>query len=143
MTTEKEVRPFATSASPEGWSWSKLDAGRPRRALEHIIQSEVSPVFIDCLRPADTTAESKWTLIRDIPVLVVDTLDSYWVFERVLNKLHSYGRTNEEAKSDLVTKLGGHLQLLSSLESPKMAPILRLELEFLRAVMRSAEAPGS
>ena len=73
----------------------------------------------------------------------VDTSDAYWAFERVLNKLHSFGKTDEEAKIDLLDKLGGHLSLLSSLESPRMAPILRLELEFLRTVLRPVEAPGS
>lgn len=136
MTSEKEVLHPASSASPGGWRWSTLDASRPRSALEHIAHSEAMPVTVDRLRPADASPDAKWTLVRDIPIIVTDTLDAYWVFERVLNKLHGFARTPEEGKSDLVDKLGAHLQLLSSLESPQMAPILRLELEFLRAVLR-------
>ena len=139
MTTGGAMAPFSSAASPEGWSWSLLDAGRPRRAIDHMAHSELTPVIVDPLGPADAPADSSWALTREIPVILVDSLDAYWAFERVLNKLNSFGKTPEEAKADLVSKLGGHLQLLSSLESPKMAPVLRLELEFLRAVMRPVE----
>jgi len=131
-----EMPPLTTVASPEGWSWSLHDASRPRRAVEHIAHSETAPVGVDRLRPSDTPSEAAWTLAREVPILVVDTLDAYWAFERVLDKLHGFARTPQEAKSDLVRKLGGHLQLLTSLESPKLAPVLKLELEFLRAVLR-------
>ena len=142
MNSEGERHILTTASSPEGWDWGKLDASRPRRATEYVGQSEVSRIAIERLRPSDTPADSKWKLTREIPIIVVDTLDSYWAFERIINKLHSFGRTNEEAKSELVGKLAGHLQLLSSLESPKMAPVLKLELEFLRAVLRPIDSPG-
>ena len=143
MTAGKELPPITTAASPEEWGWSVLDASRPRRATEHITHGEVSAVFIDRLGPADAPPDSTWTLTRNIPIIVVDTLDSYWAFERSLNKLHSFGRTREEAKADLLAKLGGHRQLLSSLESPTMAPILRLELEFLRVALRPVQSHGA
>ena len=143
MTAKEEMPSFISAASPEGRSWSKLDASRPRRAIEYMAHVEVSPIAIDRLRPTDTPPGSNWRLVRDIPIIVLDTLDAYWVFERVLNKLHGFSRTPEEAKSDLLTKLGAHLQLLSSLESSRMAPMLRLELEFLRAILRPVKAPGS
>ena len=142
MTVEKEMPSFATAASPEGWGWGRLDASRPRRAIEHITHSEVTSVTIDRLGAGGTSPDSRWTLIRDIPIIVVDTLDAYWAFERVLNKLQGFSRTMEGAKGDLVGKLVGHLQLLISLESPQMAPLLRLELEFLRAALRPVEAAG-
>ena len=143
MTSGKEMRPLTSAASPSGWSWSKLDASRPRRAIEHITQTDVTPVTIDRLGPSDALPDSEWRMTREIPVLAVDTLDSFWVFERIINKLHGFSRTKEEAKADLLNKLGGHLQLLSSLESPKMAPILRLELEFLRVILRPTQASGA
>ena len=133
---------MATGSLPHGWGWSALDASRPRRGIEHLTQSDVTPMYVDCLRPSDTPPHSKWALTRDFPIIIMDTLDTYWAFDRVLNKLHSFARTREKAKAELVSKLGGHLQLLVSLESPKMAPILRLEIEFLRAVMRPVEPPG-
>ena len=133
---------LASAASPDGWSFSVLDASRPRRAFEHLTHSEVTSVAIGRLRGTDVSPESKWRMVRGIPIIVVDTLDSYWVFERVLNKLHGSSRTEAEAKGDLVNKLGSHLQLLSSLESSGMAPMLRLELEFLKAVLRPVRAPG-
>ena len=142
MNSEGERHLLTTASSPEGWDWGKLDASRPRRATEHVGQSEVSRVAIERLRPSDTPADSQWKLTREIPVIVVDTLDSYWAFERIINKLHSFANTNQAAKNELVAKLVGHLQLLSSLESPKMAPILKLELEFLRAVLRPIDGPG-
>ncbi len=135
----EDVSLLTTSASPEGWDWRMLDAGRPRRAIEHIIDSEVTPVAVDRLRASDAPAGSEWTLTGELPIIVADTLDAYWAFERVLNKLHGFDRTPEEARAELHSKLVGHLQLLSSLESPSMAPILKLELEFLRAIMRPVD----
>ena len=140
MTGQEDFRPLTTSASPEGWDWSMLDASRPRRAIENITDSEVTPVEVGRLRASDAPAGSGWTLTSEIPIIVADTLDAYWAFERVLNKLHGFARTPEEARAELHSRLVGHLQLLSSLESPSMAPILKLELEFLRATMRPVDA---
>ena len=133
---------LTSSSSPDGWHWSRLDASCPRRALEHIAHSEISPVTVERLRSGDAPDGSAWRLVLNIPIIVVDTLDAYWAFERVLNKLHSFGKTKDEAKADLVAKLGAHLKLLDSLESPKMAPILKLELEFLRAVLQPVAGTG-
>ena len=137
-----EMPPLTTAASPEGWIWSLHDASRPRRAVEHIAHSEATHVVIDRLCPSDTPSDAAWALTREVPVLVVDTLDAYWAFERVMDKLHGFARTPQEAKADLVRKLGGHLQLLTSLESPKLAPVLKLEMEFLRAVLRPVGGKG-
>ena len=142
MTSGKDVQPFISAASPEGLGLNIIDASRPRRAIEHVGHSEVSRVMVDVLRPGDLPPGFKWVLTRYIPVIVIDTFDAYWVMERVINKLHGFSRTQEEAKMELMSKLGGHLHLLSSLESPRMAPILRLELEFLRVVLRPAEGGG-
>ena len=139
--TREEGPPLATSsASPPPWAWSLLDGGRPRRALEHITHSEASLVALGQLSSADDPPQSSWTLAAGIPILVSDTQDAYWAFERVMNKLHGTGPTASDARRDLAAKLGSHLTLLSAVESPKMAPILKLELQFLRAVMRPA--PG-
>ena len=142
MTPEGERGLLTSSALPEGWDWSILDAGRPRRATEHIGQSEVSQVTVDRLRPGDTPAGSEWRLATEIPIIFLDTLDGFWVFERIFNKLFAFADTKEGAKADLVARLGAHYKLLSSLESPKMAPVLRLELEFLRAVLPPSKTPG-
>ena len=134
--------PLTSASSAASWHWTRLDASRPRRALEHIAHSEISPVTVERLRSGDAPDGSAWRLVLDIPIIVVDTFDSYWAFERVLNKLHSFGKTKDEAKADLVAKLGAHLKLLDSLESPKMAPVLKLELEFLRAVLQPVARSG-
>lgn len=131
-----KMRPLSTAASPEGQRWSLHDASRPRRAVEHIAHSEATHVAIDRLLPSDTPSDAAWALSQEIPILVVDTLDAYWAFERVMDKLHSFARTPQAAKSDLVRKLGGHLQFLASLEYPNLASILRAELEFLNAVLQ-------
>ena len=136
------MQPLISAASPEGWGLSMLGASRPRRAIEYVGHSEVSKVTVDVLRPRDKPPDFKWALTRYIPIIMVDTLDAYWVMERVINKLHGFSRTQEEAKMELMSKLGGHLHLLSSLESHRMAPILRLELEFLRVVLRPVEGVG-
>ncbi len=142
MSSGAQMPPITDSASPEGWTWTELDASRPRRALEHLAHSEVIPVMVDRLQRTDTPPDSEWELVREIPILVVDTFDAYWAFEKIFNKLHSIGKTKEEAKSELVSSLAGHLNLLNSLESPKMAPMLRLELEFLRVVLRLVSKPA-
>ncbi len=141
--TSEEGRPIlATAALPEGWDWSTLDSSRPRRATEHIGQSEISYVAIDRLRPGDTPGGAVWKLAKDIPIIIMDTLDGFWVFERIFNKLHAFAGAKEEAKADLVARLGAHLKLLSSLESPQMAPVLRMELEYLKAVLPPSNTPG-
>jgi hypothetical protein len=136
MTSEREMEPLVTSASPEGWAWNRLDASRPRRAIEHISHTEVTPVHVDVLGAEDSLPDSKWTMGMNVPIIVMDSLDAYWAIERVLNKLSGFSKTPELAKGDLLDKMGSHFNLLNRLESPKMAPMLRLELEFLRAVMR-------
>lgn len=140
MTADSE-RSSVASSSPGDWAWRRHDVSRPRRATEHLSHSEVQPITIDSLRPGDEPSNSQWTLARDLPIIVADTFDAYWAFEKVLNKLHGFSKTKEEAKADLLSKLGGHLRLLHSLESSTMAPILRLELEFLRVVL--VPRPGS
>ena len=139
MSEEGGSFSLTSSASPGGVEWLAHDTSRPRRAYDHMSQTEVGPVLVDRLRPSDTPADSAWKLVREIPIVVSDTFDAYWVFERILNKLNGFGRTAEEAKAELVNKLGGHLKLLTRLESPSMAPMLQLELEFLRAVLRPAD----
>ncbi len=139
MNAAEGLAPLTTSALPEEWDWSKLDASRPRRAIEHIAHGEVSPVTIDRLGPKDPAPNAKWELKRSIPIILMDTLDAYWVFERVINKLNGSAKTIKDAKADLVNKLAGHVQLLTSLESPQMAPVLRLELEFLRLILRPVD----
>ena len=143
MSTKHQPHSLSSTASPAEWTWRALDASRPRRAVEHIGHSEASQVFIDHLEPADAPIGSKRVLARSIPILLIDTQDAYWAFESLLNKLHAYSRTKEESKADLVAKLEGHLQLLTSLESSTMAPVLRMELETLRGVLKPREIPGA
>ena len=143
MTEVQESFSLTSAASPPDLQWLAHDSSRPRRAYDHISQTEVGPVLVDRLRPSDAPEGCPWTLAREIPIVVSDSFDTYWAFERVLNKLNGYGRTAGDAKAELVAKLGGHLKLLSRLESPSMAPMLRLELEFLRAVMRPNGDAGS
>ena len=139
MTEEGNGRLLTSAASPPGRSWALLDASRPRRAFEHLTMSDVTPVTVDRLRLADVPPDSPWTLRLEVPVLVVDTFDACYVFERVMNKLSGFSRTATEAKWDLMGKLWGHRELLVRLESPQMAERLRLELEFLRAALRPIE----
>ena len=143
MTTEKDAPYLVSGSSPSGWVWSKLDASRPRRATEHLTHSEVSRVTISRLRPSDAPPGATCSVSRDIPVIAVDTGDGYWAFERVMNKLHGYAGSEQEAKADLLDKLAAHLNLLSRLESPRMAPILTLELRFLRSVLRPTGTAGA
>lgn len=143
MSSEEDKILLSSGAVPQDWSWSMLDASRPRRALEHLTMSDVTSVSVDCLRPSDVPPGSEWSLRFQIPVIVIDTFDAYYIFERVLNKLNSFARTPKEAKWEIMSKLWGHLQLLEKLESPQMAQRLRLELEFLRAALTPNEVKES
>ena len=141
MSEDDESFSLTSAALPPGQGWLAHDTSRPRRAYDHMSQTEVGPVRVDRLRPSDTPSDSPWKLVREIPIVVSDTFDAFWVFERILNKLNGFGRSPEEAKAELVAKLGGHLKLLSRLESPAMAPMLQLELQFLRSVLTPADGP--
>ena len=143
MSSEEDKVLLTSGAVPQDWSWSMLDASRPRRALEHLTMSDVTSVSVDCLRPSDVPPGSEWSLRLEIPVIVVDTFDAYYVFERVLNKLNTFGRNPKQAKWELTSKLWGHLQLLEKLESPQMAERLRLELKFLRAALTPKQVEES
>jgi hypothetical protein len=132
---------LTSAALPDGPRWVVHHTSRPRRAYDHMSQTEVGPAVVDRLRPSDTPPDSPLKLVREVPIVVSDTFDAYWAFERILNKLNGFGRSPEEAKAQLVTKLAGHFKLLSRLESPTMAPMLQLELQFLRAVLAPNDGP--
>ena len=94
---------------------------------------------VDRLANSDLPPRFEAQLMFEIPMIVVDTYDAVYVFERVINKLHGFSRNVKQAKWELSSKLLGHLKFLDRLESDKMAERLKLELEFLRAAFQPVE----
>ena len=129
---------LTSPGAPAEWRFKAHHASRPRGAEELLTQSEVTPVAIDRLRNSDLPPRFECELRLEIPVLVVDTFDAVYAFERVMNKLHGFSRNAKQAKWELSSKLLGHLKFLTRLESDKMAERLKLELEFLRAAFQPA-----
>ena len=125
--------------APDEWQYRLHHASRPRGAEDFSTQSELTPVAVDRLANSDLPPRFEAKLRFEIPMIVVDTYDAVYVFERVINKLHGFSRDVKAAKWELSSKLLGHLKFLTRLESDKMAERLKLELEFLRAAFQPVE----
>ena len=71
-------------------------------------------------------------------MLVQDTWDAWWAWDFVV-EMHAYARNKQSVKRELAVNLWEHLLLLSSLESPKMAPVLKKNLAYLRRIFSTRE----
>ncbi len=127
---------LTSPGAPEEWGFRLHRASRPRGAEDFLTQSEVTPVAVERLGNSDLPPRFEAKLRLEIPMIVVDTYDAVYVFERVINKLHAFSRDVKAAKWELSSKLLGHLKFLTRLESDKMADRLKLELDFLRAAFQ-------
>lgn len=130
---------LTSPGAPEEWEFRLHHASRPRAAEDFSTQSELTPVAVDRLANSDLPPRFEAMLRFEIPMIVVDTYDAVYVFERVINKLHGFSRNVKQAKWELSSKLLGHLKFLTRLESDKMAERLKLELDFLRAAFQPVE----
>ncbi len=130
---EKDRVLMVSSAQPPGWSWRLLDANDPLGVLEARDISDIVPATIEELTAADIPPDAGWTLRQPINVLVQDTWDAWWAWDFVV-EMHAYARNKESVKRELAVNLWDHLLLLSSLESPKMAPVLTKKLAYLRSI---------
>ena len=130
---------LTSPGAPAEWEFRLHHASRPRTAEDFSAQSELTPVAVDRLANSDLPPRFEAMLRFEIPMIVVDTYDAVYVFERVINKLHGFSRNVKQAKWELSSKLLGHLKFLTRLESDKMAERLKLELDFLRAAFQPVE----
>lgn len=147
------VEPGADSAVPEDLEWRLIGTSQPNKATFHINHSDVTPVRIDALRPSDSPPDALFVLTRDVPIVIMDSLDKYWAGEsRTALPLSGLrvpveGDTPEEARRNLAADLAAQLRLLLLLASShqgQIAPQLLKNLEYLKSIMTPAkEGPGT
>ena len=127
------VVPNANWGQPEGWDWHVTSTSQPNAATFHISHSDVTRVFADVLTPADSPPEAYFVLKKDIPLVIIDSLDKYWAAESKaalpLNGLRVpvEADTVAEAKKELAVDLAAQLRLLMMLSAAgtKLAPQLQ------------------
>jgi hypothetical protein len=144
-----QIDPGVDRATPEGWEWRRIGTSQPNSATFHVNHTDTSQVMVDVLRAADAPPEAPFVLTRDIPILVIDSLDQFWAGE-TQGALPLQGLrvpvaadTVAEAKQKLAGDLAAQLRLLlllSSSREGRLAPPVKANLELLRSIM--APRPG-
>jgi hypothetical protein len=144
LATPVVVEPGVDYATPEEWDWRVIAASQPNAALFHINHSDVTQVFPDVLRPSDSPPEAPFKIIRDIPIIIIDSMDQFWAGEsRTVLPLNGLrvpiaGDTVEEAKQKLAADLAAQarlLLLLSTSRDGQLAPQLQINLALLTQVL--------
>lgn len=139
-----EVEPGMDSAVPADLEWRLIGTSQPNRATFHISHSDVTSVRVDVLRPSDSPPDAPFVLTREVPIILMDSLDKYWAGEsRIALPLSGLrvpveGDTPEEAKQNLAADLAAQLRLLFLLATShegKIAPQLLQNLEYLKSIM--------
>ncbi len=133
MSLPVNVVPNANSAQPEGWDWHSTSTSQPNAATFHISHSDVTRVFTDVLTAADSPPEAPFVLKKDLPLIIIDSLDQYWAGESraalPLNGLRVpiAADTVADAKRQLAADLAAQLRLLLLLSAggTTLAPQLR------------------
>ena len=141
-----EIQPNVDYATPEDWSWSATSTTLPNRATFHMTHSDVGRVIVDVMRPSDSPPDGQFVLAKEVPVIILDSLDKYWAAEsRIQLPLHGVrvpveGNTIAEAKTALAADLAAQLRLLLLLAAShrELAPQLQENLAFLRSIMTAA-----
>ncbi len=131
-------------ATPGDWDWRNISASQPNASVFHINHSDVTQVKVDALGPDDSPPESPFVVTKDIPILIIDSLDQYWAGES-RTRLPLQGLrvpvgadTEAEAKQKLAGDLAAQLRLLLLLSSSRqgnIAPELKANLVYLGSVL--------
>jgi hypothetical protein len=107
--------------------------------------------MVDVIQPTDCPPDAPFVLSRNIPIIILDSLDKYWAGEsRSRLPLHGLrvpiaGDTVEAAKRALAADLAAQLRLLlllSSSRGGKLAPQLKANLDCLKSFMAPAREAG-
>jgi hypothetical protein len=128
-----------TSEMGEVWNWQFTSSSQPNAATFHINHSDVTRSFAETLTQEDSPREAPFVITRDIPIVVIDSLDKYWAGESrralPLNGLRVpvEGDTIAEAKSKLAADLAAQIRLLLLLSrgGTELAPQLQDNLVML------------
>ena len=146
-----EIEPGVDHATPDDWIWRSVGASLPSAATFHMSHSDVGRVMVDVLRPSDSPPDGQFVVVKDIPIIIMDSLDKYWAGEsRTRLPLHGVrvpveGDTVESSKRALAADLGAQLRLLMLLSSSrdgKIAPELKENFSYLASVLVPAKGRG-
>lgn len=116
-----QVTPNHSTALPGEWNWAQTSTSQPNAATFHINHSDVTRVFADVLTAEDSPPEAPFVVSRDIPLVIIDSLDQYWAGESrtalPLNGLRVpiAADTVAEAKRKLAADLAAQVRLLMML----------------------------
>ncbi len=131
------VTPNTNAARPAEWTWGRTSTSQPNAATFHINHSDVTRVFTDVLTPEDSPPEAPFVVSREIPVVIIDSLDQYWAGESrhalPLNGLRVpiAADTVAEAKQKLAADLAAQVRLLLLLSTGGMELAPELQANFL------------
>ena len=143
-----EVEPGVDYATPEDWTWRNVGTSQPNAATFHVSHSDVGRVTVDVLRPSDSPPGGQFVVAKDIPIIIMDSLDKYWAGEsRTRLPLHGVrvpveGDTVEGSKRALAADLAAQLRLLMLLSSSRdggIAPQLKENFNYLASVLVPAK----
>ena len=145
-TTPVNIEPGLDRATPEDWTWKYFSTSQPNAAVFHISHSESTRVLVDVLRPSDCAPDAYYVLTKEIPIVILDSLDKYWAAESRTQlplsgvRVPVEGDTVAEAKRALAADLGAQLRLLLMLSSSrkgKIAPALLENMKYLASCMEA------
>jgi len=146
-----EVESGVDYATPENWTWRSVGSSLPNAATFHTSHSDVSRVMVDVLRPSDSPPDGQFVVAKEIPIIIMDSLDKYWAGEsRTQLPLHGVrvpveGDTVEGSKRALAADLAAQLRLLMLLASSRegeIAPQLKENFNYLASVLVPAKGRG-
>jgi hypothetical protein len=141
------VEPGVDFALPPDLNWRLVATSLPNRATFHVNHTDVTRVKVGVLRPADMPREAPFVLVREIPIIVIDSIDKFWAGESrralPLNGLRVpiEGDTEEQARQNLAGDLAAQfrlLLLLSTSRQGQLAPPLVENLRLYQTVMEAA-----
>ena len=142
-----KIEPGSDFATPADWEWRYISTSQPNAATFHISHSEVTKVFVDKLQRSDSAPDASFVISTDIPIIIIDSLDSYWAGECKTKlplqglRVPVEGDTVEEAKKNLAKDLAAQLRLLlllSTSHQGAIAPQLKANLQYYLTVMKQA-----
>ena len=140
-----DVIPNGNTALPEDWAWQNTSTSQPNAATFHINHSDVTRSFADVLTAADSPPEAPFVVSKDIPIVIIDSLDQYWAGESrnalPLNGLRVpvSADTVAEAKRKLAADLAAQVRLLLMLSraGTTLAPELQANFLMLTEVLEA------
>jgi hypothetical protein len=144
------VEPGVDSAVPEDMDWRLVGTSQPNRSTFHINHTDVTPVKVSVLRPSDMPDDGAFVLIKELPIIIIDSLDKYWAGESKaalpLNGLRVpiEGDTEAEARQNLARDLAAQFRLLLLLSTTRqggVAPPLMENLRLYQSIMAPVRGP--